>query len=141
MVLRGIAWQQSHNRPNAKHLNANGSLDYGVMQTNQINLFHLRELARCHVNRDTLMEPCRNVHTAARHLRVHATKPGCSRSLSRAMASPISLRCKVKRTAWSRPFSSRTQMANTRDAIVSSSAFSVSNGPAFSGNRLRRCAL
>jgi soluble lytic murein transglycosylase-like protein len=65
MILRAIAWQESHNRANATHLNANGSLDYGVMQINSI---HLRELARYHIDRDVLMEPCKNVYIAAWHL-------------------------------------------------------------------------
>ena len=73
MILRAIAWQESHNRANATHLNANGSLDYGVMQINSI---HLRELARYHIDRDTLMEPCRNVYIAAWHLHGKMDKYG-----------------------------------------------------------------
>jgi len=73
MVLRAIAWQESHNRPNATHLNANGSFDYGVMQINSI---HLRELARYHIDRDTLMQPCKNVYIAAWHLRGKMDKYG-----------------------------------------------------------------
>lgn len=73
MVLRAIAWQESHNHPDATHLNANGSFDYGVMQINSI---HLRELARYHINRDTLMEPCKNVYIAAWHLHGKMEKYG-----------------------------------------------------------------
>lgn len=73
LVLRAIAWQESHNRPNATHLNANGSLDYGVMQINSI---HLSELSRYHIGRDTLMEPCKNVYIAAWHLRSKMEKYG-----------------------------------------------------------------
>jgi soluble lytic murein transglycosylase-like protein len=73
MVLRAIAWQESHNRPNATHLNANGSLDYGVMQINSI---HLRELSRYHIDRDALMQPCKNVYIAAWHLRGKMDKYG-----------------------------------------------------------------
>ncbi|MGF7189777.1 soluble lytic murein transglycosylase-like protein [Robbsia andropogonis] len=73
MVLRAIAWQESRGRPNAMHLNANGSLDYGVMQINSI---HLRELARYHIDRATLMQPCKNVYIAAWHLRGKMEKYG-----------------------------------------------------------------
>ena len=38
LILRAIAWQESHNRPDALHKNANGSTDYGVMQINSIHL-------------------------------------------------------------------------------------------------------
>ncbi|MCR4469778.1 MULTISPECIES: lytic transglycosylase domain-containing protein [unclassified Burkholderia] len=73
LILRAIAWQESHNRPNATHLNANGSLDYGLMQINSI---HLRELARYHIDRDALMHPCKNVYIAAWHLRGKMEKYG-----------------------------------------------------------------
>jgi Transglycosylase SLT domain len=65
IILRAITWQESHNRADATHLNANGSLDYGVMQINSV---HLCELARYHIDRDTLMETCKNVYIAAWHL-------------------------------------------------------------------------
>lgn len=64
-VLRAIAWLESHNRPDATHLNDNGSVDYGVMQINSI---HLHELSRYHISRATLMQPCQNVYIAAWHL-------------------------------------------------------------------------
>jgi soluble lytic murein transglycosylase-like protein len=73
MVLRAIAWQESHNRPSATHLNANGSIDYGVMQINSI---HLHELARYNIDRHTLLEPCKNVYIAAWHLRKKMGKYG-----------------------------------------------------------------
>ena len=65
-ILRAIAWQESHNQPAAKHKNANGSVDYGVMQ---INTIHLATLKQYGIDRDTLMEPCKNVYVAAWHLR------------------------------------------------------------------------
>ena len=38
LILRAIAWQESHNRPDAVNKNANGSIDYGLMQINSIHL-------------------------------------------------------------------------------------------------------
>ena len=73
LILRAIAWQESHNRPDAMHLNANGSRDYGLMQINSV---HLRELARYRITADTLMEPCKNVYVAAWHLRGRIDKYG-----------------------------------------------------------------
>ncbi|WP_165848094.1 lytic transglycosylase domain-containing protein [Paraburkholderia lacunae] len=73
LILRAIAWQESRNRPNATHLNANGSPDYGVMQINSI---HLRELAHDHIDRDALMRRCKNVYIAAWHLRGKMEKCG-----------------------------------------------------------------
>lgn len=73
MVLRAIAWLESHNRPDAMHRNANGSIDYGVMQINSI---HLRELDRYHISRATLMRPCANVYVGAWHLRRMMNKYG-----------------------------------------------------------------
>ena len=73
MVLRAIAWLESHNRPDAMHRNANGSIDYGIMQINSI---HLRELDRYHISRDTLMRPCANVYVGAWHLRRMMNKYG-----------------------------------------------------------------
>jgi len=66
LILRAIAWQESHNRPDARHKNANGSTDYGVMQINSI---HLPTLAQYGISQGTLMEPCKNVYIAAWHLR------------------------------------------------------------------------
>ncbi|VWB88189.1 lytic transglycosylase catalytic [Burkholderia lata] len=73
MVLRAIAWLESRNRPDATHLNENGSIDYGVMQINSI---HLRELNRYNISRTTLMRPCENVYIAAWHLRRMMDKYG-----------------------------------------------------------------
>ena len=66
LILRAIAWQESHNRPDAQHKNANGSTDYGVMQINSV---HLPTLAQYGISQGTLMEPCKNVYIAAWHLR------------------------------------------------------------------------
>jgi soluble lytic murein transglycosylase-like protein len=73
LVLRAIAWQESHNRPDAQHKNANGSTDYGVMQINSI---HLPTLAQYGISQGTLMEPCKNVYIAAWHLRRQMNKYG-----------------------------------------------------------------
>ncbi len=73
LILRAIAWQESRNRPNAVHVNANGSRDYGVMQINSI---HLPELARYRITSTTLMEPCKNIYIAAWHLRSKIDKHG-----------------------------------------------------------------
>jgi soluble lytic murein transglycosylase-like protein len=73
LILRAIAWQESHNRPSAVHKNANGSTDYGVMQINSV---HLPVLAQYGISRRTLMQPCKNVYIAAWHLRQQMNKYG-----------------------------------------------------------------
>jgi soluble lytic murein transglycosylase-like protein len=73
LILRAIAWQESHNRPDAMHKNANGSTDYGLMQINSI---HLPMLAQYGISSGTLMEPCKNVYIAAWHLRQKMNKYG-----------------------------------------------------------------
>jgi soluble lytic murein transglycosylase-like protein len=73
LILRAIAWQESHNRPDALHKNANGSTDYGVMQINSV---HLATLAQYGISTGTLMEPCKNVYIAAWHLRQKMNKYG-----------------------------------------------------------------
>jgi soluble lytic murein transglycosylase-like protein len=75
LILRAIAWQESHNRPDAQHKNANGSIDYGVMQINSI---HLAALSRYGISSHVLMEPCKNVYIAAWHLRQMMNKYGNS---------------------------------------------------------------
>lgn len=72
-VLRAIAWIESHNQPAAKHVNENGSIDYGVMQINSI---HLRQLSRYGVDASVLMQPCKNVYIAAWHLRNQIVRYG-----------------------------------------------------------------
>jgi len=73
LILRAIAWQESRNRPDAKHVNANGSVDYGVMQ---INTVHLATLAQYGIDRETLMSPCKNIYIAAWQLRRQINKYG-----------------------------------------------------------------
>jgi soluble lytic murein transglycosylase-like protein len=73
LILRAIAWQESHNRATAVHKNANGSTDYGVMQINSV---HLPVLAQYGISQGTLMEPCKNVYIAAWHLRQKMNKYG-----------------------------------------------------------------
>jgi soluble lytic murein transglycosylase-like protein len=66
LILRAIAWQESHDHPDAMHVNANGSVDYGLMQ---INTIHLPALERYGIGKDALMSPCKNVYIAAWQLR------------------------------------------------------------------------
>ncbi|MFD1558635.1 lytic transglycosylase domain-containing protein [Paraburkholderia silviterrae] len=73
LILRAIAWQESHNTPDALHRNANGSVDYGVMQINSV---HLPTLAQYGISSSTLMQPCKNVYIAAWHLRQKMNKYG-----------------------------------------------------------------
>ena len=53
--------------------NANGSIDYGLMQINSI---HLAILSQYGISTGTLMEPCKNVYIAAWHLRQKMNKYG-----------------------------------------------------------------
>ena len=73
LILRAIAWQESHNHPDALHKNANGSTDYGLMQINSV---HLATLSQYGISTGTLMEPCKNVYIAAWHLRQKMNKYG-----------------------------------------------------------------
>ena len=73
LILRAIAWQESRNRPDAKHVNANGSVDYGVMQ---INTVHLPTLAQYGIGREALMSPCKNIYIAAWQLRRQINRYG-----------------------------------------------------------------
>jgi len=72
-VLRAIAWQESHGRADAQHRNANGSVDYGLMQINSV---HLGELQRWGIDPAQLMRPCVGVYVAAWHLRKMMLKYG-----------------------------------------------------------------
>ncbi len=73
LILRAIAWQESHNTPDALHKNVNGSTDYGLMQINSI---HMPVLKQYGISKETLMEPCKNVYIAAWHLRQKMNKYG-----------------------------------------------------------------
>jgi soluble lytic murein transglycosylase-like protein len=73
LILRAIAWQESHNTPDALHKNDNGSTDYGLMQINSV---HLPTLAQYGISTETLMQPCKNVYIAAWHLRQKMNKYG-----------------------------------------------------------------
>lgn len=73
LILRAIAWQESHNHADAMHVNANGSVDYGLMQ---INTIHLPALARYGIGKDALMSPCKNVYIAAWQLRRQVIRYG-----------------------------------------------------------------
>jgi hypothetical protein len=73
LILRAIAWQESHDHPEAVHLNENGSIDYGLMQ---INTIHLPTLARYGIDKGALMSPCKAVYIAAWHLRAQLNRYG-----------------------------------------------------------------
>lgn len=73
IILRAISWQESRDTPGAKHRNANGSTDFGLMQINSV---HLPALARFGIDSGTLMDPCASVYIAAWHLRSKMNKYG-----------------------------------------------------------------
>lgn len=73
VILQAIAWQESHYRADAMHLNENGSVDYGLMQ---INTIHLRNLSKYGIDKEALMSPCKSVFIAAWHLRMQMNKYG-----------------------------------------------------------------
>ena len=75
LILRAIAWQESHDNVSAMHKNRNGSIDYGLMQINSI---HLPALAQYGISSNKLMDPCSNVYIAALHLRRQMDKYGNS---------------------------------------------------------------
>lgn len=75
LILRAIAWQESHDAPDALHRNQNGSIDYGLMQINSI---HLPALAHYGISSSKLMDPCASVYIAAWHLRQKMNKYGNS---------------------------------------------------------------
>jgi soluble lytic murein transglycosylase-like protein len=75
LILRAIAWQESHDNVSAMHKNRNGSIDYGLMQINSI---HLPALAQYGISSNKLMDPCSNVYIAAWHLRRQMDKYGNS---------------------------------------------------------------
>jgi soluble lytic murein transglycosylase-like protein len=72
-ILRAIAWQESHFRSDAMHRNANGSIDYGMMQINSI---HLHRLSQYGISSRQLLDPCASVYIAAWHLRQKMIKYG-----------------------------------------------------------------
>jgi len=65
IVLRAIAWQESHGHADAMHHNQNGSVDYGMMQINSI---HLSVLSHYGLSAPDLMNACTSVYVAAWHL-------------------------------------------------------------------------
>ena len=73
LVLRAIAWAESHNEPLTLHRNDNGSIDYGLMQINSV---HLAALGAYGISTQTLLEPCANVYIAAWHLRRQMNRHG-----------------------------------------------------------------
>ncbi len=73
VVLRAIAWQESHARADALHRNSNGTVDYGIMQINSI---HLPALSRYGLSARDLMKPCSSVYIAAWYLHSMMNKYG-----------------------------------------------------------------
>jgi lysozyme-related protein Hpa2 len=73
LVLRAIAWQESHANAQAIHHNTNGSIDYGMMQINSI---HLPVLSHYGISVSDLMAPCESVYIAAWYLRRMTVKYG-----------------------------------------------------------------
>ena len=65
MLLRAIAWQESHDHADATHSNNNGTVDYGLMQINSV---HMPALSQYGISLDTLMQPDANVYIGAWHL-------------------------------------------------------------------------
>jgi lysozyme-related protein Hpa2 len=73
LVLRAIAWHESHGNASAIHRNGNGSIDYGMMQINSV---HLPALSRFGISAVDLMNPCASIFVAAWHLRRMIVKYG-----------------------------------------------------------------
>lgn len=65
-VLRSIAWYESHLNPAAVHLNANGTVDLGLMQINSI---HFAALKKEGIDRAMLTNACVNAGVGASYLR------------------------------------------------------------------------
>lgn len=73
-ILRAIAAQESSFNPNAKHpVNADGSLDQGMMGINSV---HLPELARYGITAGDLLDECKSVFLAGWRLRAMVNKYG-----------------------------------------------------------------
>jgi soluble lytic murein transglycosylase-like protein len=72
-ILRAIATIESSNDPNARHINEDGSVDYGLMQINSV---HLKALRRQGIGVDQLMKPCNSIYVAAWHLKQKIAKYG-----------------------------------------------------------------
>ncbi|WP_175891615.1 lytic transglycosylase domain-containing protein [Burkholderia cepacia] len=73
LILHAISWRESRSRADALNRNANGSIDYGLMQINSV---HLPALAAFGIEKDALMEPCKSIYIAAWILRQKMNKYG-----------------------------------------------------------------
>ena len=73
LILRAIAWVESHGNPNALHRNTNGSIDIGELQINSI---HLHELAAYGIDEHLLRDECVNIYVAAWQLKKQMMKYG-----------------------------------------------------------------
>ncbi|MEX3924007.1 lytic transglycosylase domain-containing protein [Paraburkholderia sp. BR10936] len=73
LVLRGIAAHESNNNPKAVHRNKNGTVDYGMMQINSVNL---KELNKYGIHRRDLMDECKSIYAGAFLLKQKMVKHG-----------------------------------------------------------------
>jgi lysozyme-related protein Hpa2 len=73
LILRGIAWVESHGNPAAEHRNANGTVDIGELQ---VNSSHLRELAVYGIDESALHNQCVNIYVAAWQLKKQMIRYG-----------------------------------------------------------------
>lgn len=72
LLLKKIATIESGINPRALNRNANGTLDYGIMQ---INSAHLKRLARWGITRENIMDPKVNIFVGSwllsEHIKTH----------------------------------------------------------------------
>jgi len=73
LLLKAIAWKESHNKPDAIHKNDDGSVDIGI---SQINSIHFSELSEYGIKSDQLYNECTNVYVAAWLLKQKMVKHG-----------------------------------------------------------------
>jgi lysozyme-related protein Hpa2 len=73
LILRSIAWVESHGNPAAEHRNANGTIDIGELQ---VNSSHLRELAVYGIDAKALRNQCVNIYVAAWQLKKQMLRYG-----------------------------------------------------------------
>lgn len=61
-LLRAIAKQESGMNPKVVHTNKDGTKDYGLMQINDRWMSHLNQFG---ISKESLMDPCQNIHVSA----------------------------------------------------------------------------
>jgi len=72
-IVRAIVQVESGANPAAMHRNANGTLDVGIAQINQV---HMPELASYQIAQKDLLDACVNVYTSAWLLRRSVNRYG-----------------------------------------------------------------